>query len=107
MSRVALLILQVASAGVPASPPPGAATTSLLHPIASTTCDARADEIVVCGKDANGYRLPPTNSRYDLAGLPKAEWTLFGDVTGGVGFSQRTVGGYPSNAVMATIKIPF
>jgi len=43
----------------------------------------------------------------DVAGPPKAEWKLFGDVKAGVGFQQRNVGGIPSNAVMATIKIPF
>lgn len=107
MSHVALLMLQVASAGTPAPPPPSAANAALLHPVPPANCLARAQEIVVCGKDGNTYRLPQTGSVPDVAGPPKAEWKLFGDVKAGVGFQQRNVGGIPSNAVMATIKIPF
>ena len=111
MPHLALMMLQVASATTAPPPPPtavsGTATASLLHPVPPGRCSGKADEIVVCGKDANSYRLPQASQQFDVAGPPKAEWKLFGNATGGIGTSQRVVGGYPSNAVMATIKIPF
>ena len=62
---------------------------------------------MVCAKDQDSYRLPTTGPEIDAPILPKAEWKVFGNATAGVGTSQRNVGGVPSNAVMATIKIPF
>jgi len=105
MSHVALLMLQVASAGT--SVPPAAAGAALLHPVPPSNCLARDNEILVCGKDSDRYRLPQTAEQPEVSGPPKAEWKLFGDVKGGINTSQRNIGGYPSNAVMATIKIPF
>ncbi len=107
MSIIALLVLGVATVVVPDAGSTDAGTVSLLHPVPPANCLAKAGEIVVCGKDANSYRLPPTGSQPDTAGLPKAEWRLFGDVEMGVGLAQRSVGGYSAPAVMATIKIPF
>ena len=63
-------------------------------------------EIVVCAGSGSHNRLPPLADRAD-AGLPKAEIGLFGKVRGSVGVQQNGVGGFPSNRVMVTVKIPF
>jgi hypothetical protein len=107
MPSVALLLLQAAASIAPAAP--AEPDDRLLHPAPPPPhCTSSTNEIVVCAKDQDSYRLKPSGPQFDTAeGLPKAEWRLFGDVKGGVGFNQRNVGGYPSNAVMATIKIPF
>lgn len=36
-----------------------------------------------------------------------AEFGLFGQVRGAVGVQQNAVGGFPSNRVMVTVKVPF
>jgi hypothetical protein len=106
MPTIALLILAVATVAPPDDAPSGA-RVSLLHPAPPPTCIAKADEILVCGKDANGYRLPQLAPQPDMTGLPKAEWRLPGGAKAGINTQQRNIGGYPSNAVMVTIAIPF
>ncbi|WBO24149.1 hypothetical protein [Sphingomonas abietis] len=107
MPSVALLLLQAAATIAPAPPPEP--DDRLLHPAPPPPhCATSTNEIVVCAKDQNSYRLQQSGPQFDSSGaLPKAEWKIFGDVKAGVGTSQRNVGGYPSNAVMAKIKIPF
>jgi hypothetical protein len=101
----ALLMLQAA---VTMAPSPAAPTDGLLHPVAPVpNCKQSSGEIVVCAKDPNSYRIPNTGPEIDEPALPKAEWRLFGNAKAGVGTSQRNVGGFPSNAVMATVKVPF
>jgi len=107
MPTLALLMLEVVTVVVPGTAPTDAAKATLLRPVPPPTCLAKADEIVVCGKDANGYRLPPLAAQPEVTGPPRAEWRLPGGATAGINTQQRNVGGYASNAVMATIKIPF
>jgi hypothetical protein len=107
LSHITLLMLQVASTTTSGPVLPDATGPSLLRPVPPPACLAKAGEIVVCGKDADSYRLPQTAAQPDVTGLPKAEWKLFGDAKAGINTSQRNVGGFPSNAVMATIEIPF
>jgi hypothetical protein len=102
-----LLMFQVTGPIGPSVAARDATPGSLLEPVPSKHCAATANEIVVCAKDTDSYRLPGSVPQSEPSGLPKAEWKLLGKATGGVGFSQRSVGGSPSNAVMATIKIPF
>jgi hypothetical protein len=104
MSSVALLLLQAATAMAMPAQAPG---DRLLHPAPPPAhCDRSSTEIVVCAKDQDTYRLPKMGPEIDEP-MPKAEWKVFGNATAGVGTSQRNVGGFPSNAMMATIKIPF
>lgn len=77
-----------------------------LKPSTAPCKTGRADEIVVCGSNGPGNRLVPVEDR-TVDGLPKAEIGLFGNVRGGVGVQRNDVGGFPSNRVMATVKIPF
>jgi len=107
MPNVALLILEVASVVMPGAAPTDAAKASLRQPVPPPTCEAKAGEIVVCGKVSKSYRLPQVAAQPEVTGPPKAEWKLPGGATAGINGSQRNVGGFPSNAVMATIKIPF
>jgi hypothetical protein len=105
MPGLALLMLQVAAATTAPSSGPD---ERLLQPVAPKHCDGSSSEIVVCAKDQDAYRLHAVGPDIEPTGtLPKAEWRLFGNVKGGVGTSQRNVGGFNSNAVMATIKVPF
>jgi hypothetical protein len=63
-------------------------------------------EIVVCASNSTKERivvLPPATEPM----LPRAEIGLFGKVRGGLVTEQKVVGGFPSNAVKATIKVPF
>jgi len=105
MPGLALLMLQVAAATAAPSPEAG---ERLLQPVPPKHCEGSGSEIVVCAKDQDSYRLHAVGPDIEPTGtLPKAEWRLFGNATAGVGTSQRNVGGFPSNAVMATVKIPF
>ena len=62
------------------------------------------DAIVVCGRrDKERYRipaLPPDDPRFGTAE------TRVGGARVGVGTERATVGGFPSNRVMAKIRIP-
>ena len=105
MPGLALLMLQVASA---TAAPPAAPDERLLQPVPQKQCDGQSSEIVVCAKDQDQYRLHAVGPDIEPTGtLPKAEWRLFGNATAGVGTQQRNVSGFPSNAIMATIKVPF
>jgi hypothetical protein len=106
MPGIALLMLQVAATA--AAPPATGPDERLLQPVPPKHCGGGGSEIVVCAKDQDAYRLHAVGPDIEPTGtLPKAEWRLFGNATAGVGTSQRNVGGFPSNAVMATVKIPF
>ena len=70
-------------------------------------CDGagtRDDAIVVCGRrDKERYRipvLPPDDPRFGTA------QTSVGGAKIGVGTERATVGGFPSNRVMARVRIP-
>lgn len=71
-------------------------------------CDRAAsgdDAIIVCGRrDKDKYRIPALPA--DGPSLGFAE-TRVGGANVGVGTEQVTVGGFPSNRVMAKVKIPF
>jgi hypothetical protein len=94
MHGVALLLLQTAT------PAPD---TQLLHPVPPAHCQPSPNEITVCGQDPDRYRLPKTGPMQESAGLPKAEWRLFGDARMDVHATQRAL----APAVMVTVKIPF
>jgi hypothetical protein len=104
VAAVSLFLLQAASALV--SPAP-ASDERLLHPVPSATCHPSANEIVVCAKDVDTYRLPKPGPPPDIKGPPKAEWGLFGDAKMNVHGSQRSIGGIPAPAAMVTVTIPF
>lgn len=57
MPHVALLMLQVASTAEP-SVPGRAVVGSLARPVLFRSCGSSPDEIIVCGHDADAYRLP-------------------------------------------------
>jgi hypothetical protein len=106
VSSVVLLLFQAA---VSITPPPAEPDDRLLHPVQPSTCRPSPDEIVVCGHDADAYRLPKAGPLPDNPILPKAEWKLFGDTKMGVHAEQRTLpnGGGSAPAAMVTIKVPF
>ena len=105
MPGFALFMLQVAAA---TTAPPSGPDERLLQPVPSRHCDTEGGGIVVCAKDRDSYRLHAVGPDIESTGtLPKAEWRLFGNATAGVGTSQRNIGGFPSNAIMATVKVPF
>jgi hypothetical protein len=106
VSSVALLLFQAA---VSIAPTPGAPDERLLHPVQPSTCHPAPNEIVVCGRDADVYRLPKAGPLPDNPILPKAEWKLFGDTTMGVNAAQRVLpnSGRRAPAAMVTVKVPF
>lgn len=104
MSDVALLLFQVSTSIMPS---PGAAE-ALLHPVPQAACRPSPNEIIVCAKDPNIYRLPKAGPLPDDPGLPQAEWRLFGNAKMGVHGTQRSLpNGASAPAAMVTIKVPF
>lgn len=103
MVVVALLLFQ--STASIAAPPP--AEQRLLHPAPPVSCNPAANEIVVCGKDADTYRLHKVGPSAEETILPKAEWRLFGNSKMTVHGSERALGSASAPAAMATISIPF
>lgn len=79
-----------------------------LYPLAGQ-CDRResADEIVVCGDTSadEAFRLRPIDGQ-KFQDKPLRAETKLGGGTIGVNGGRATVGGFPSNRVMVTIKIP-
>ncbi len=103
MCKVALLLLQVAISIAPAPD----ASERLLHPVPPSACRPSSNEIVVCGRDADTYRLPKTGTTPEATGLPKAEWRLFGVTRIDVHGTQRTLASGSAPAAMVTVKLPF
>jgi hypothetical protein len=103
MVGVALLLLQTETAIAP-SP---SADQRLLRPVPPAVCNPSPNEIVVCRRDADTYRLPKVGAAQEVSGPPTAEWGLFGKTKLGMHGSERTVGGFTAPAAMATIKMPF
>jgi hypothetical protein len=67
---------------------------------------APAGEIVVCARRRRHERVDNTPQATEPL-LPRAEIELPGNVRLGAEAEARNVGGFRSNAVMATVKIPF
>lgn len=108
MSSVALILLQAAATIAPA--PPAEPDDRLLHPVPPPPhCTSSTNEIVVCAKDQNSYRLSQSGPQFDTSGaLPKAEWKIFGNAKMGVEATQRTLPGVGSApAATVTLKVPF
>lgn len=104
VSEVALLLLQVSTSVAP-TPSAGEA---LLHPVPQAACQPSSNEIVVCAKDPDTYRLPKAGLLPDNPILPQAEWRLFGNARMGVHGTQRSLpNGASVPAAMVTIKVPF
>ncbi|WP_019833352.1 hypothetical protein [Sphingomonas sp. PR090111-T3T-6A] len=106
MSEVALLLLQVSTS---MASPPANAGEILLHPVPEAACRPSANEITVCAKSPDTYRLPKGGPSTDPATtLPQAEWRLFGNTKMNVHASQRSLPqGASVPAAMVTIKMPF
>ncbi len=103
MSDVALLLLQISTAVAPPS-----AGEALLHPVPEAHCRPSPNEIIVCAKDPDTYRLPKGGPLPDNPVLPTAEWHLFGDTKMNLHGTQRSMPqGASSPAAMVTIKVPF
>lgn len=75
---------------------------------ATPRCDAErtGEDIVVCGRRDDPYRLKPLPERYQDTLVPRAETTIIGNVKGAVETEAAAVGGVPSKRVMARLKIP-
>ena len=98
-----LLVLLAFQSG----PPDGPAL--LLPPTLSAKRECRSDdvvdEVVVCGRPNDEFRLEPLPDRYQ-AGVPRAEFALPGGAKAAAETEQGGVGGFPSNRVMLRLKIP-
>lgn len=94
-----MILLQVGAA-----PPPISFDLSKLEPSESSCSSGAGRDIVICAKRRSDrvVALPDAPE-----GLPKAEIGLFGNVRGSMYVQQNGVGGFPSNRVMATVKVPF
>jgi len=112
---MAVLALILAATGVPesaaADPMPALARDWLRSPEGCDPPGHSANEIVVCGnKDAGArYRLRPVNNPHGFGvdGKPIRAQKMFGANSLGITNEQKKVGGFPSNRIMLTLKIPF
>ena len=82
----------------------GIATPPALR--ATKPCVADDDDIVICGRSEQPYRLKPLAPRYDEATVPKAAVHVLG-ATGAAEAEAASVGGIPSNRAMVRLKLPF
>ena len=104
MNDVALLLLQITTSIAPTTD----ARERLLHPVLPANCYSSPNEIVVCGQDADAYRLPKTGPTAAEPSLPNAEWQLFGDTKMNAHAIERTLGAAVYvPAAMVTITVPF
>jgi hypothetical protein len=76
-----------------------------MKPAARPCATGSGGEIVVCARDEGSDRISVLPVAEDP--LPKAEIGLFGQVRGGVGTQQASVGGFPSQRIMVKVKVPF
>jgi hypothetical protein len=99
-------LAQVVTAS-PAAQPADKVGVTVPHPC--TTQATVNNEIIVCARRVDGlgpYRikqLPPNAGSV----VPRAEVTLADGVVAGVDTERADVGGFPSNRLMAGIKIKF
>jgi len=103
MSSVALLLLQAATT---LAPPAGSIDDKLLQLVPPDHCQQTGNEIVVCAKDQNRFRLKQGVGP-DLQGPPQAEWKLSDSSTVNIHGTQRSVGGFSKPAAMVTFKVGF
>lgn len=105
MPGFALLMLQVAAA---TTAPPSAPDDRLLHPVQPEQCKHSGQEIVVCAKDQDAYRLHGSGPQIEPTVPTKAEWRLFGDTKMSAHGVERSVGpGVSAPAAMVTVTVPF
>ena len=95
-----LLVLLAFQAGPPAEPSP-APKLSMRR---ECRADQAADEIVVCARSDEEFRLRPLPDRYERR-APRAEFDL-GGAKLAPEVEQGSVGGIPTNRVMLRLKIP-
>ena len=68
---------------------------------------AASDEVVVCGRDDDRYRLKPLPPRPDKPPIPRAAMALPGGGKAAAEVEQGSVGGVPSNRLMLRLSRPF
>lgn len=98
-----LLVLLALQAGPPIGPEPS--RRSILSVKRECPTAEAGDEIVVCARPDDEFRLKPLPERYQ-AGVPRAEFGLPGDAKAVAETEQGAAGGFPSNRVMLRLKVP-
>ena len=98
-----LLMLQAAPEAIDLTRLPGAPSRCEQQPAEPT------DEVVVCGRKDQPYRLKPLTERYaaDAPLLPEAKVALPGVGTVTAHGEKGSVGNIPTNRAMVTLKVPF
>ena len=66
-----------------------------------------SDELVVCGRNDDRYRLKPLPPRPEEPLIPKAAMALPGGGKAAAEVEQGSVGGVPSNRLMLRLSKPF
>lgn len=92
--------------GLQAVSGPQLSDTTRLRAIPDCPRSDDSDEVVVCGRRAEPYRLKRIPERYEDSLLPKAEIGIGGAKLAVEG-EQGNVGGIPSNRAMMRLKLPF
>ena len=96
-----LLVLLASQAGPPDLLP---ATSPKLSARRECRTDQTGDEIVVCGRSDEEFRLRPLPDRYERSAA-RAEFDL-GGAKLAPQVQQGSVGGIPTNRVMLRLRIP-
>jgi hypothetical protein len=103
MLLLLLAIAQPASNITTGDAEPPVLTTS--PPKCGTPAKPQSDEIVVCAKRSEGYRIEPAGPPAPV--LPPAHLQISENIAAKIDLEQETISGFPSNRAMLSIKIHF
>lgn len=68
--------------------------------------DADTDDVIVCARDPDAYRLHPVPERFRRGGLPEARIHLGSTALAAETEAAGLPGGVPINRIMFRLKIP-
>lgn len=71
----------------------------------SPPAKSQSDEIVVCAKRSEGYRIGPVEP--PAPALPTAKLQISDNIAAKIDLEQEVISGFPSNRAMVSIKIRF
>ena len=111
MPAMSMVMLQVVTVAGPPVPPPRVVPKPIevTGPCAAGHQPRQDDEIVVCARPQEAFRLKPLPDRYTpQSGIPKAEVKVFGNAKLSAEAERGAdAQGGPINRAMVRLKIPF
>jgi hypothetical protein len=103
MWMVVMIALQSGAVAGPVLPKPRQPATARRCPVAE---DGESDDVIVCAKPSDAYRMPSVRDYSSPLTLPQARTDIPGVGTLSAETEQGSVGGFVSNRAMVRLKIP-